>query len=219
MRPYSDKLTELLQSLSANLDGEGGSQYSQVREVENVLIVPISSNRGLCGAFNTNIIKQSASLLQQEYGNCQVHFMTIGKKAHDILAKQYSILSDHSKVFDNLTFEEVEILAEDLMHKFAQGEYDRIVLDSPPVIAVADASILSREVTDTLLVVSAGNTEQEALRLAKQQLSDIGGHLAGTLLNKVDVTKGYGYYNYYYKYYRYYGNQNGSTKKQKRKQY
>ncbi|MBT8046125.1 MAG: ATP synthase F1 subunit gamma [Pontiella sp.] len=128
MRPYSDKLTELLQSLSANLDGEGGSQYSQVREVENVLIVPISSNRGLCGAFNTNIIKQSASLLQQEYGNCQVHFMTIGKKAHDILAKQYSIISDHSKVFDNLTFEEVEILAEDLMYKFAQGQYDRIVL-------------------------------------------------------------------------------------------
>lgn len=98
-------------------------------------------------------------------------------------------------------------------------EYDRIVLDSPPVIAVADASILSREVTDTLLVVSSGTTEEEALRLAKQQLTDIGGHLAGTLLNKVDVTRGYGYYNYYYKYYRYYGHQNGSAKKRKRKQY
>ena len=128
MRPYSDKLTELLQNLSANLDGDDGSQYSQVRVVRKVLIVPISSNRGLCGAFNSNIIKQSASLLQQEYGNVQVDFLTIGKKAHDILAKQYSIVSDHSQIFDNLTFEEVAGLAEDLMHQFAQGQYDRIVL-------------------------------------------------------------------------------------------
>ena len=67
-------------------------------------------------------------MLQQEYGNCQVDFLTIGKKAHDILAKQFTIVSDHSKVFDDLTFEEVATLAEDLMQRFAEGQYDRIVL-------------------------------------------------------------------------------------------
>lgn len=128
MRPYADKLTELLQNLSANLDGEGGSRYSQVREVKKVLVVPISSNRGLCGAFNTNIIKQSVSLLQGKYGNCQVDFLTIGKKAHDILAKRHTIISDHSQVYDTLTFEEVSEIAEKLMELYADGTYDRIDL-------------------------------------------------------------------------------------------
>lgn len=128
MRPYADKLTELLQSLSANLDGDGGSRYSEVREVKKVLVVSISSNRGLCGAFNANIVKQSVSLVQGKYGNQQVDFMAIGKKAADILRKRHAIVSDHSGVFDDLTFEAVAAIAEELMKRFEEGEYDRIEL-------------------------------------------------------------------------------------------
>ncbi len=128
MRPYADKLTELLQGLSANLDGDSGSQYADVREVRRVLVVSISSNRGLCGAFNSNIIKQSMSLLHGTYGDKQVEFMTIGKKASDLIRKRHTIISDHSAVYDDLTFEAVEAIAEELMKLFADGKYDRIDL-------------------------------------------------------------------------------------------
>ncbi|MEB8346322.1 ATP synthase F1 subunit gamma [Flavobacteriaceae bacterium KMM 6898] len=126
MRPYSDKLTELLQSLSASLDTDSGSKYSDVREVKKVLIVSITSNRGLCGAFNTNIIKQSALLARETYAGKQVEFMAIGKKANDILAKKFKVVANHSKVYDDLTFDNVAIIAEDLMELFVKGSYDKI---------------------------------------------------------------------------------------------
>jgi F-type H+-transporting ATPase subunit gamma len=81
MRPYADKLTELLQSLSASLDGDAGSKYSDNREVNKVLIVAITSNRGLAGAFNSNILKQCTILLEQTYAGKQVDFVAVGKKA------------------------------------------------------------------------------------------------------------------------------------------
>ena len=128
MRPYADKLTELLQNLSANLDGDNSSKFAQVREVNKVLVVSISSNRGLCGAFNSNIVKQSVSLLQGKYGNKQVDFVTIGKKADDLLRKRHTIVSNHNDIFDTLTFEEVEKIADKLMELFTNGSYDRILL-------------------------------------------------------------------------------------------
>ena len=94
MRPYSDKLTELLQSLSASLDGDAGSKYADDREVKKVLIVAITSNRGLCGAFNSNILKQCAALIDT-YGDKQVDFIAIGKKANDALGKKNNIIANH----------------------------------------------------------------------------------------------------------------------------
>lgn len=128
MRPYADKLTELLQNLSANLDGDGGSRYAEIREVKKVLVVSISSNRGLCGAFNSNIVKQSVSLAQESHAGKQVDFVTIGKKANDLLRKRFTIVSNHNEIFDNLTFENVAQIAEALMQRFADGQYDRIDL-------------------------------------------------------------------------------------------
>ena len=128
MRPYSNKLSELLRDLSANLDVDTASAYAHVRKVEKVLIVSVSSNRGLCGAFNSNIVKQSVSLLQGEYGNKQVDFVTIGKKADDLLSKRHTVISNHNDVYDNLTFDEVTPIAESLMAHFTEGRYDRILL-------------------------------------------------------------------------------------------
>lgn len=128
MRPYADKLTELLQNLSANLDGDGGSRYAETREVKKVLVVSISSNRGLCGAFNSNIVKQSIALTKEKYAGKQVDFVTIGKKGNDLLRKRFTIVSNHNGVFDDLTFEAVAQIAEALMQRFAEGQYDRIDL-------------------------------------------------------------------------------------------
>ncbi len=126
MRPYSDKLTELLQSLSASLNAESGSQYADNREVNKVLIVAITSNRGLCGAFNTNIIKQVSLLASETYAAKQVDFMAIGKKANDILEKKYTVINNHSTIYDDLTFDNVTVIAEELMEKFTSGSYDKI---------------------------------------------------------------------------------------------
>ena len=126
MRPYSDKLTELLQNLSAGMDSDSGSNYADNREVKKVIIVAISSNRGLAGAFNSNIIKEAKLLAATKYANQEVSFVTIGKKAHDILVKDNTIAVNNNQVFDDLTFDNVAAIAEDLMERFATGEVDKI---------------------------------------------------------------------------------------------
>ena len=126
MRPYSDKLTELLQNLSAGLDGDSGSNYADNREVNKVLIVAISSNRGLAGAFNSNIIKEAKRLAEVTYANKDVSFMTIGKKANDIIRKSYTVTTNNNQIFDELTFDNVSAIAENLMERFASGEVDKI---------------------------------------------------------------------------------------------
>jgi len=128
LRPYANKLTELLQNLSSTLEGDTGSEYTDKRPVEKVLLVAITSNRGLCGAFNSNIIKQSISLAETEYQHASVTVLSIGKKGKDLLEKQYEIASDHSTIYDHLTFENVAAIAEDLMQDFTSGTYDKIVL-------------------------------------------------------------------------------------------
>ena len=145
MRPYSNKLTELLQSLSANLDEDSGSKFAEQREVENVLIVAITSNRGLCGAFNANIIKQTQNLITNVYASNNVSVLAIGKKANDAFAKQNKIVANKSEVFDDLTFDNVSEIAEMLMAQFISGEYDKIEIVYNHFINAATQAILTEQ--------------------------------------------------------------------------
>ncbi len=126
MRPYADKLTELLQSLSATLDADSGSKFSEQREVNKVLIVAITSNRGLAGAFNSNIIKDVNSLVSGKYAGKDVSYVVIGKKAFDAFKKTDKVISNKSDVFDDLTFDNVAEIAQMLMDKFVAGEFDKV---------------------------------------------------------------------------------------------
>jgi len=128
MRPYANKLTELLQNLSATLDVDSGSKFSTQREVNNVLVVAITSNRGLCGAFNSNIIKEVTRLKSKEYQSKNVSIVAIGKKANDAFKKTSKVVANKSEVFDDLTFENVAEIAQILMDKFVDGEFDKIEL-------------------------------------------------------------------------------------------
>ncbi|MDD2820137.1 MAG: ATP synthase F1 subunit gamma [Flavobacterium sp.] len=127
MRPYAEKLTELLQNLSATLDGDVGGDFTTQREVKKVLIVAITSNRGLCGAFNTNVIKE-AKTRSEYYVGKQVDIFAIGKKGNDILSKSLTVVDNQSAIFDHLTFDNVAVIAETLTQKFITGEYDKIEL-------------------------------------------------------------------------------------------
>ena len=128
MRPYAEKLTELLQNLSATLDGDAGSVFAEKREVNKVLLVAINSNRGLCGAFNTNIVKKTIAIAKEEYAGKEVAIYTIGKKANDILVKTHDIHANNSAIYDDLTFENTAEIAQEIMTAFAEGKFDKIDL-------------------------------------------------------------------------------------------
>jgi F-type H+-transporting ATPase subunit gamma len=128
MRPYADKLTELLQNLSATLDGDVGGAYTKEKEVNNVLLVSINSNRGLCGGFNSSVVKQTISLIENNYSDKKVSILAIGKKANDLLSKNYTVIANKSDVFDDLTFVNVAQIAEEIMTQFTNGSYDKVEL-------------------------------------------------------------------------------------------
>ena len=127
MRPYANTLTSLIQNLSSALEGDFQNPYTQVRENKKVLLVAITSNRGLCGAFNANIIKKTRQLIETTYAQSSVSLITIGKKGSEILLKTGKVQSRHDALLDDLTYENTAELAQSIMNKFAQQEVDEVV--------------------------------------------------------------------------------------------
>ena len=127
MRPYAETLSALLQNLSAALDGEANSPYTAQRPIKKVLAVVITSNRGLAGAFNSNVVKE-AKRIGEQFPQAQVDYFTLGKKGNDAFKKSERVVFNDNTIFDDLNFEANAALAEQLMDKFKAGEYDKIVL-------------------------------------------------------------------------------------------
>ncbi len=130
-RPYADKLKEILASVGDSMKDDDDNQYAVQRDKEKILLVLITSNRGLCGAFNANVIKATiqralSNFNSQMMGN-QVDFIAIGKKGNDFLTKKnYNVIYNGSELFDNLTFDGVAAIAEKIMELFSEGEYDHV---------------------------------------------------------------------------------------------
>ena len=132
LRPYATKLKEILGNLSANLEGSS-SPYVQEREPNKVLIVAISSNRGLAGAFNLNVIKATNNMIAEKYSdqykNGNVSIISIGKKSQDFYEKRgYNIIGNNNEVYTALTFENVTKITESIMAGFKNGEFDKVEL-------------------------------------------------------------------------------------------
>ncbi|MFL2598510.1 MAG: ATP synthase F1 subunit gamma [Flavobacteriaceae bacterium] len=128
MRPYSSTLKQLIQNLSSSLDGDSQNPYSDIRSKKSILLVSITSNRGLCGAFNTNIIKRTKQLAGEDYKDKKVSLMTIGKKGSEILSKTGKVVSSHDNLFDNLNYNDVGKIAQLVMDDFEEKIYDEVVL-------------------------------------------------------------------------------------------
>jgi F-type H+-transporting ATPase subunit gamma len=132
LRPYANKLHEILVNLSQSLaDSEIENVYGRKTSPEKILIVVVTSNRGLCGAFNSNVIKEARRIIADNYydqykkGN--VRFLTIGKKGFDYLRKQkFNIAGENNDLLNELTFEKTAEIAEKVMNSFVTGEFDRI---------------------------------------------------------------------------------------------
>ena len=129
IRPYANKLTELLVNLSSTLDSSEGGSYSEKRDIKKVLLVTITSNRGLCGGFNANVIKKAKSLIINEYKDAQTEILSIGKKSsEDFTKNSFNVLSTHDNLYSDLTFDNTSEIAQSIMNSFIDGQYDKVVL-------------------------------------------------------------------------------------------
>ncbi|WP_207433385.1 ATP synthase F1 subunit gamma [Sabulibacter ruber] len=133
MRPYAQRLNNILSNLS-QVNGEGGENvYARKRDVQRVLIIAVTSDRGLCGAFNSNVMKAVNNLINDRYRAQQVagnvEIMAIGKKGHEYFDKRnFPLAGDYTTVFGNLSFETVRVAAERAMEGFRNGYYDHVEL-------------------------------------------------------------------------------------------
>lgn len=150
IRPYANKLSGLLATLGSILENEGDSAYTVQRSAEKVLMVVISSNRGLCGGFNSSITKKAISLANSTYKRQlnagKLDFMVIGKQAEKILRSyRYNPQMRHNELFDHLNFENVSVIAQFLMDSYTSGKYDRIELVYNNFINAASQELVSEQ--------------------------------------------------------------------------
>jgi F-type H+-transporting ATPase subunit gamma len=132
MRPYSEKLSKIIQNVSSNA-GETESAYGNETESKKILIVPVTSNRGLCGAFNANVLKKVQNIIIADYPHSDISVYGIGKKGNDGMKGRYkddlNVLSaSPSDVYDDLTFDNVAVIAESIMKAFTDGVFDKVII-------------------------------------------------------------------------------------------
>ena len=127
LRPYAEKLREILGNISSTLDSSVGGELTVQREVKKLLIVVVTSNRGLAGAFNSSIVKKVNAVLEESSSaGIEVELLTVVKKGFDLLKKHATVYKNNSSLWDNLNYEAVALLSEEIVEKFSQGEFDQV---------------------------------------------------------------------------------------------
>lgn len=133
MRPYANRLDRILKNILSNMEGDGGSSFGVSRDVEKALLIVVTSNRGLAGAFNSNIIKEAVSIIKRDFSeirkNGNLTILCVGKKGYDYFRKRYqdcTIIKDYVLLFDDLAFENVSQVSQFAMDGFSNGDYDKV---------------------------------------------------------------------------------------------
>ncbi len=128
MRPYSDGLSQILAQVSATMSSDESieSPYTVVRDVKRVLVVVVTSNKGLCGAFNSNVVKSVKEMLANALADCEVDIITVGNKGRDLLSKVHAIEADYSYLYDDMTFAAVSEMTTRVMDDYASEKYDSV---------------------------------------------------------------------------------------------
>lgn len=129
MRPYSQKLTAILNNISSGSESDMEIVYAQEREVRNVLIIPITSDKGLCGAFNSNVLKATVADMDTHFAGKNITVLPLGKKAFEFFSKRgYNVIADYYQVFSDVSFDNVKDAAEYAMKAFEDEVYDQVVM-------------------------------------------------------------------------------------------
>lgn len=132
LRPYAEKFSEIMRNITNGIDSDVSSVYAEERPVERVLIIPISSNKGLCGVFNANVIRSTINLINEEYKDFlesqRLDILCVGSKVEETLKfKKMPVVGNESSLLDNLTYEKAALFAEQLMQMFVEKKYDKVV--------------------------------------------------------------------------------------------
>ena len=125
--PYSNKLSDLVKNISASIDSVDSNPLFVKREVKSALVIVITSNKGLCGGFNSNIIKEVYNISSQ-YGSKKPDLLTIGKKGNDILKKKFNVISSHNDLYDDFSYSNVRSIASNIMGLYTEEKYDEVIL-------------------------------------------------------------------------------------------
>ena len=135
MRPYAERLDNMLRNILSNMEGGSGSSFGVARQVEKALVIVVTSNRGLAGAFNSNIIKAAVAKIEGEYSAIRkaggLTILSVGKKGADYFRKRYQdceLITDHTLLFEDLSFENVAQVSQLAMDGFILGDYDQVVV-------------------------------------------------------------------------------------------
>lgn len=155
LRPYSEKLQEIIQNVNSSSDPDQVSIYAQKREVKRVLFIAVTSNRGLAGAFNSSIVKE-LNIQFQNNSQYEIEVLTIGKKAFDAVRRSRKVFSNESAVFDNLTFDRIANVTEGVMKSFRDGKFDEVYLIYNKFVNAA----LQEVTAEQLLPISMPETEK-----------------------------------------------------------
>ena len=145
LRPYSEKLQEIIQNVNANPDPDNVSPYAAQREVKKILYIAVTSNRGLAGAFNSSVIKELNHKISDQ-GNVEIEVLTIGKKAFDAVRKTRKVYDNQSAVFDALNFGNVANIMENVMAEFKKGTFDKVFLVYNKFINAATQEVVTEQV-------------------------------------------------------------------------
>ncbi|GEJ44298.1 MULTISPECIES: ATP synthase F1 subunit gamma [unclassified Chryseobacterium] len=157
LRPYSEKLQELIQNVNSSSDPDQISVYAQKRQVKRVLFIAVTSNRGLAGAFNSSIVKE-LNIQFQNNAQYEIEVLPIGKKVYDAVRKNRSVYANGSSVYDNLNFDAVAHITEGVMTSFREGKFDEVYVIYNKFVNAATQEVT----TEKLLPISMPeNTEPQ----------------------------------------------------------
>ncbi|MDC8099928.1 ATP synthase F1 subunit gamma [Chryseobacterium rhizosphaerae] len=145
LRPYSEKLQELIQNVNSSSDPDQVSVYAQKREVKRILFIAVTSNRGLAGAFNSSIVKE-LNLQFQNNSQYEIEVLPVGKKAYDAVRRNRSVYTNASSVYDNLNFDVVANVTEGVMSSFREGKFDEVYVIYNKFVNAATQEVTTEKV-------------------------------------------------------------------------
>ncbi|MGL6129825.1 ATP synthase F1 subunit gamma [Chryseobacterium artocarpi] len=155
LRPYSEKLQELIQNVNSSSDPDQVSVYAQKREVKRILFIAVTSNRGLAGAFNSSIVKE-LNLQFQNNSQYEIEVLPVGKKVYDAVRRNRSVYTNGSSVYDNLSFDSVAHITEGVMTSFKEGKFDEVYVIYNKFVNAATQEVT----TEQLLPISMPETTE-----------------------------------------------------------